>query len=226
MIYRASTAEEAVKLRHENPSSVYLAGGTEIMRLGSSAAADVIIDITALPLSGIEAADGKVSIGALAVLQDIKEAEVIPSFIREAASFCASLQLRNAATVGGNFALRRTDSYMAAALLASECDVEIMCSEGVKKMAASAYFEKPECRGLLLRFIVDTKREGRVKRISRASHMHAAVTAAVSEGCYAWSVSGSGTAYGHDRDGWKNIDIKDDLTGSAEYKRYLASVLL
>ena len=99
-IIRAESIEEAVKLRHEIENSAYLAGGTEVMRLGSSVDEDaVLIDINSLPLSGIRKENGKVIIGALTTLQEIKESELVPSFIREAAAFAASLQLRNAATI-------------------------------------------------------------------------------------------------------------------------------
>ena len=51
-----------------------LAGGTEVMRLGSSVDEDaVLIDINSLPLSGIRKENGKVIIGALTTLQEIKE---------------------------------------------------------------------------------------------------------------------------------------------------------
>lgn len=225
-IIKAGSAEEAVKLRHEIEGSVYLAGGTEIMRLNSSIAEDAsLIDITSLPLSGIRKEGGRIIIGSLATLQDIKNSELVPSFIREAAASDASLQLRNAATIGGNFALRRYDGYLVAALLASECSLEIMCSKGQKTKSVSEYFEKKGCKALILSFSIDENRTGYFKRIARASHMHAAVTAAESCGSWAYSVSGSGIAYGHDKDVYKTIDFKDDLTGSASYKKYLASVL-
>lgn len=225
-IIRAESIEEAVKLRHEIENSAYLAGGTEVMRLGSSVDVDaVLIDINSLPLSGIRKENGKVIIGALTTLQEIKESDLVPSFIREAAAFAASLQLRNAATIAGNFALRRDDGFMTAALLASECTVTIMCTKGKKEKSISEYFEKKECRAVIMNFVIDENRIGSIRRIARASHMHAAVIRAESCGCWAYTVSGSGIAYGHDKDVYKSIDFKDDLTGSASYKRYLASVL-
>ena len=90
MIHIARTAEEAVALRHSLEGSAYLAGGTEMMRLGSSlSGVREIIDVSSLPLSGISNAGGKVRIGALTTLQDVKESLLVPAFIREAASFCA-----------------------------------------------------------------------------------------------------------------------------------------
>lgn len=225
-IISATSAEEAVKLRHEIENSSYLAGGTEVMRLGSSIDEEcTLIDISSLPLSGITKENGKIRIGALTPLEDIRNSELVPAFIREAASFAASLQLRNAATIGGNFALRRSDSYMAAALLASGCTLRVMCTKGEKEKSVSEYFEKKGCRALILSFDIDESRKGSVHRIGRSSHSHAAVIMAESMGIWAYSVSGAGIAYGSDRNVYESIDYHSDLTGSAEYKKYLASVL-
>ncbi len=225
-IYRPESAEEAVRLRHEIEGSAYLAGGTEVMRLGSSlSSCSALIDISGLGLSGIKEEDGCVVIGAMTTLEEIKNSPLVPDFIRSAAAADASLQLRNAATIGGNFALRRNDSYMISAILAAESEADLMCHEGQKRKSAAAFLEKKECRALLLSFSVKAGRTGEVRRISRASHAHAAVTGAFSEGVYAYAVSGSGIAYGNDKDVWKEIGFASDLTGSAEYKRYLASVL-
>ena len=225
IIYHPSSAEEAVMLHHDNERSAYLAGGTEILRLGSDACGnDALIDVSALPLAGIKKEGGRVIIGALTTLEEIRQSEMVPEFIKEAAAFDASLQLRNRATIGGNFALRRTDSYLVPAILAADAEVTIMCRKGEKKKSAAEYFEKKNCRALILSFSFDADRKGVVKRIARSSHSHSAVSAAYSDGIYAYAVSSSGIAYG-DKDSWKNIEFVSDLTGSAEYKRYLASVL-
>ncbi|MBO8435433.1 MAG: FAD binding domain-containing protein [Spirochaetes bacterium] len=224
-IYHPLSAEEAVKLRHDHENSLYLAGGTEILRLGSDERdVDVLIDISNLSLSGITEKSGRVEIGAMTTLEEIRESELVPQFIRDAAAFCASLQIRNRATIGGNFALRRTDSYLVPALLAAEAEVKLMCNKGEKTKSVAEYFEKKECKGLLLSFSIEADRKGCVRRIARSSHAHAAVTGSLSESVYAYAVSSSGIAYGS-KDSWKDINYVSDLTGSAEYKRYLASVL-
>ena len=171
-----------MKLRHEIEGSAYLAGGTEVMRLGSSlAGCEAVIDINGLLLSGIREEDGRIVIGALTTLEEIRN-------------------------------------------LASEAVLSIMCSKGLKEKSAAEYFGKKECRALVLSFSIDKDRTGRYERIARSSHSHAAVTAAKSNGVYAYAVSGSGIAFGGE-DSWKDIQYADDLTGSADYKRYLASVI-
>ena len=49
--------------------------------------------------------------------------------------------------------------------------------------------------------------------------------AAASEGIYALSVSGSGFAYGTDPDLADTMEFTDDISGSAEYKKYLAKIV-
>ncbi len=119
-IYHPQTPLEAVTLRKENAeTAVYLAGGTDDLRLGGSAQGKDLIDINGLGMNELEICGDKLCIGALCTLQNLAESEIVPDFIREAALFCSSLAKRNAATVGGNLGLRRDDSYLAAALTAA-----------------------------------------------------------------------------------------------------------
>ena len=109
MIYHPRTPREAVNLRKEHAdTAVYLAGGTDDLRLGGAAEGKDLIDITGFDFNTITEKDGKVYIGALCTLQDVIESELVPAFIREAAGFCASFAKRNSATVGGNLG-RRAD---------------------------------------------------------------------------------------------------------------------
>ena len=125
-IYHPQTPLEAVKLRKENAeTAVYLAGGTDDLRLGGAAEGKDLIDINALGMDKIEICGDKLCIGARCTLQDLAECDLVPDFIREAAYFCSSLARRNAATVGGNLGLRRDDSYLAAVLTASEAVTQI-----------------------------------------------------------------------------------------------------
>ncbi len=226
VIHRPKTAMEATKLRHEIENSAYLAGGTEDLRLGSSVSSDAeLIDINALSLNDIFIKDDRLYIGACATLEDVVTSDIIPSFIREAASFCTSYERRNAATIGGNVATRREDSYMTAALVASECHVILECHKGEKEKSLVEYLEKKHCKGLLKYFIIDKSRQGWVKRIARSSSSHSTLIASHSASVYALSASGSHFEFGDTPDLYKKMEFKDDLTGSAEYKKYLASVI-
>ena len=56
------------------------------------------------------------------------------------------------------------------------------------------------CKRLIEYVVLDADRTGWVKRFTNTTSSHAAVTAAMSEGIYALSVSGSDFAYGNTPD--------------------------
>ena len=225
IIHQPSTLKDAVKLRHEIENSTYLAGRTEVLRLGSSIDPSAeIIDINALLDSSISERDGKIFIGGGATLQSIKECAILPDFIKNAASFCSSFEKRNSATIGGNVALKRDDSYMLASLIAAEAEVVIECHSGEKIKPLSVYIEKA-CKGIVKYIVISSSRKGWSKKIAISSASRAILIAAESEGVYALSVSGSPIAFSRDKDLYKNIEFTSDYRASAEYKKYLASVV-
>ena len=143
----AKTAEEAVSLKGQR--SAFLAGGTEINRLGTSCDASRLIGIGRVPtLDGInEYTDAEkgtryIRIGAMSTFQDIIESPLTPAYLKEACRFMGSRTKRNMATIGGNIALRRTDSYLYATLLASHAKLDMMCKDGaVIRKCTRAYLE-------------------------------------------------------------------------------------
>ncbi|MBQ3356834.1 MAG: FAD binding domain-containing protein [Oscillospiraceae bacterium] len=225
MIYKPTSVREAVALRTEHPEdTVYLAGGTDDLRLGSCAAGKDLIDINGLVDSTIDVKDGKLHIGALATLQDVVESPLVPAFIKEAAKFCSSFEKRNAATVGGNLALRRDDSYLAAAMCAAEATLLLYTSEGETERPV-AEFLKCTCTPIIEAVVLDADRTGWVKRFGNTAASHAALIAAQSGGVYALTVHGSGLAVGDSPAICETLDYKDDLTGGADYKKYLAKIV-
>lgn len=220
-IITPESLEEAVRIKNENPGSVYFAGGTAVYALGS--AYEMAVDISRIVKSEIFHTMHHVHISAMASLEKVMLSELSPALIRKAASFCPSLQLRNAATIGGNAAQRRDDGYLTAALLASGPSVVLMTAEGKKEVSMDDYLSG-KADGLILEFIFGKNLRGDVKRIGRTSHMHMAVSGAELDGVYAYTASSSGYAKG-DRDAWKELDFRDDALGSADYKRYLLSVM-
>lgn len=225
MIYKPTTLREAVALRTEHPDdAVYLAGGTDDLRLGSNAAGKDLIDINGLVDTAIEVKDGKLRIGGLATLQDIVESPLVPGFVKDAAKFCSSFEKRNAATVGGNLALRRDDSYLAAALCAAEATLLLCTADGEKERPA-AEFLKCTCTPIIEAVILDADRTGWVKRFGNTAASHAAVIAAQSGDVFALTVHGSGLAIGNSPAIYETLEYKDDLTGGADYKKYLAKIV-
>ena len=221
-IYQPQTPLEAVKLRKENAeTAVYLAGGTDDLRLGGAAEGKDLIDLNNLGMDKLEIDGEKLCIGARCTLQDLAECDLTPGFIREAARFCSSQARRNAATVGGNLGLRRDDSYLAAALTAAEAVLICMTPHGEKEKKIGDYLQS-ECKALIMKIVIDKERSGWIRRFGNTAASHAAVIAAESCGVYALSVHGSGFAYGTSPEIADSLEYHDDLTGSAEYKKYLA----
>ena len=164
MIYHPRTPQEAVNLRKEHAdTAVYLAGGTDDLRLGGAAEGKDLIDITGFDFNTITEKDGKVYIGALCTLQDVIESELVPAFIREAAGFCASFAKRSSATVGGNLGLRRSDSYLAAALTAADATLKSITPHGEQDKPVGEYLQS-DCKRLIEYVVVDKDRTGSVKR--------------------------------------------------------------
>lgn len=225
MIYHPATPQEAVNLRKQNAdTAVYLAGGTDDLRLGGAAEGKDLIDITLFDFNTITEKDGKVYIGALCTLQDVVESDLVPDFIRDAAKLCASFERRNSATVGGNLGLRRTDSYLAAAMTVAEATLKSVTPHGDEDKAIGEYLMS-DCKRLITYVVVDKKCKGWVKRFGSTSASHAALIAAKSGGNYALSVSGTPFVYGTTPELSKNMTFADDLTGSAAYKKYLAETV-
>lgn len=225
MIYHPKTPQEAVDLRKEHAdTAVYLAGGTDDLRLGGAAGGKDLIDITGFDFNTITEKDGKICIGALCTLQDVIESDLVPAFIKEAAAFCASFAKRNSATVGGNIGLRRSDSYMAAALTAADAVLKTVTPHGEEDKAIGEYLQS-DCMRLIEYIVIDKDRTGWVRRFGNTSSSHAALIAAVSGGRYALSASGSELAYGTAADLADHMSFVDDMTGSAAYKKYLASTV-
>lgn len=226
-IYHPKTALEAVQLRREHAdTAVYLAGGTDDLRLGGAAKGKDLIDINDLDekYDTITVKDEKVWIGARCTLQQVAESELVPAFIREAAAFCASFARRNSATIGGNVALRRSDSYTAAALTAAEAVLVSTTPHGENEKPIGEYLQG-QCKRFIRYIVVEKNRQGTVKRFGSTGAGHAALIAAESRGVYALSVSGSAFAYGNAPNLSEVMTFTDDITGSAEYKKYLAETV-
>ena len=101
----AKSPEEAIGAK--NATAVFIAGGTELNRLGTDAAtaADTLISLKKCAgLNEIKDAGDKVCIGAMCTFQQIAESEKVPAYLKEAAHFMASRTKRNMATIGGNIA--------------------------------------------------------------------------------------------------------------------------
>jgi xanthine dehydrogenase YagS FAD-binding subunit len=113
---RATDAASAVQAAAQNPDSVFIGGGTNLLDLMKYGVEEPkhLIDINRLDLHKIEELpDGSVRIGALARNSDMANHPLVRErypVLSEALLAGASAQLRNAATAGGNL-LQRTRCY-------------------------------------------------------------------------------------------------------------------
>lgn len=222
VIYHPQTTQEAVRLREENVDSVYLAGGTDDLRLnGGTDRETALIDINPLIGSGIaDIGDGVIKIEAGTTFQDMIDSPLVPDAVKKACFFNASFVKRNASTVGGNIALGRDDSYLLA--LFTALGVTLSTTDG--DMPVEEYGES-KSKAVILSLLLDTKKKAWVKRFALSSTTHASLIAATSGERYALSVKGSALVWGDSPDIWKKAVYVSDITGSAEYKKYLAQTV-
>lgn len=119
----AKDTEDALKMKRNNPRSVFYAGGTEINRLNSSLAAKTAISLGKLGLDTITEDDRSIRIGSMVTFQDLVDSDLVPQWLKDAALYCGSFTKRNMATIGGNLAMLSDHSYLGPALLASRARV-------------------------------------------------------------------------------------------------------
>src|SRR5438067_2406375 len=114
--YVRETTVAAATRSGARPSAKFIAGGTNLVDLMK---ADVerplhVVDINALPLSGIEEAQGGLRIGARARMADVDANPLVEQrfpAVSQALLASASPQLRNAASIGGNLMQRTRCPY-------------------------------------------------------------------------------------------------------------------
>jgi xanthine dehydrogenase YagS FAD-binding subunit len=113
----AADADSAVDLMTRTPGARYLAGGTnmvDLIREGVEQPA-TLVDITSLPLTGIEELPaGGLRIGALVRNSDLAASPLVRArfpVVAQAVLAGASAQIRNMATTGGNLLQRTRCGY-------------------------------------------------------------------------------------------------------------------
>ena len=137
----AGTVAEALEAK--KAGSAFLAGGTEVNRLGSSVEADTLVSIRHLKeLAQVDVKDGELQIGALCTFQQLIESECVPEWLKEACRFMASHTKRNMATIGGNVASARNDSYLIPTLIAVGAKI---CFDGDEEVGILDYLGGSSC---------------------------------------------------------------------------------
>ena len=255
----ASTLEEAVGCK--TPDAAFYAGGTEIGRLGSPVDAKTLILLKKIPeLYGIrvtgdpetENPSGSwLRIGAMCSFQEILDCDAAPAWLKTAVRYLASLPRRFKATVGGNIASWRSDSYLIPTLLAAGAKLEIAGMEGGEDpdqngngavpgrriLALKDYMEEREQLGnwLITAVYADLSHDLKVlsEHFSNTAQSHAYLSLAMGKKGEDYRIGMAVAGCGIYAPGilswsraWKEAGVRDDLYGSEEYKRYLAGITL
>jgi len=146
----AKTVGEALEFLKENPDSVLVAGGTDVMiRLRHRKLKNaVVINIREIPeLSGIRKADdGTIRIGPGTCFDDIYRNEIIRAYIPILASACnqvGSPQIRHIATIGGNLCNGAVSADSVPSLLALDAMLEITSENGIRKVPVCDFHSGP-----------------------------------------------------------------------------------
>ena len=142
-----SLAEVFDLLERHGERAKLLAGGQSLiaalnMRLS---APELLIDITRLTeLSGIEARDGKVRIGALTTHAEIERSAEIGRrlpLLAQAVPHIAHAAIRNAGTIGGSIALADPAAEWPACCVALDAQFVLASKAGTRRVAARAFFK-------------------------------------------------------------------------------------
>ena len=126
-----------------------LAGGQSllpVMKLRVARPA-LVVDVSRLPLRGVEARDGELHLGPLttwAELADVPELEnPALAAIAECARGIGDLQVRNRGTVGGSIAHADPASDMPAVLLALGATLTVRSTQGERRVALDDFLHGP-----------------------------------------------------------------------------------
>ncbi|HEU4902438.1 MAG TPA: xanthine dehydrogenase family protein subunit M [Flavisolibacter sp.] len=113
---KPTTVGAAITALNKDTKAKFIAGGTnlvDLMKRGVTTP-EKLIDITGLPLKGIEQSGSVIRIGALALNSEVAENELVKKhlpLLSQALKAGASQQIRNMATVGGNMLQRTRCGY-------------------------------------------------------------------------------------------------------------------
>lgn len=247
----AKSPEEAAG--YKTASAAFIAGGTEANRLGSKVPEQAETLISLKKCSGlgqIEKAGKEVKIGSMCTFQQIATSDAVPAYLKEAALFMASRTKRNMATIGGNIAALRSDSYLLPTLFAVCARVEVLTPDGKQSdICVNSFKEAAEAGENMLITAVIVPDDVKVlsRRYSNTAQSHAVLTmsAAVLEkgftlagaikNCGIYRFKGFEEAVKKNPaiseeeaiaffKGADSLKISEDMFGGEAYKRYLLGV--
>jgi probable selenate reductase FAD-binding subunit len=165
--YRPATIQEAVKLKKEHPSSVFMAGGTEVNSKGwcdrrpGAPVIDRAIGIAHLQPGGFRQSPAGLEIAATTTVQALIDRPESPPLLSEAARQFANRNIRNMATIGGNIGACKSCSNLIPSLLALDARLRVASEKGDEEIPLGRYMESPDPDILILAVVIPGESPGR-----------------------------------------------------------------
>lgn len=232
---KAESLDQAWDLNQRSSNAIL--GGGCWMRMGERQY-DTLIDLSDLELDQIQDGEQEVTIGAMTTLRQLETSPVLHQSFGDLFARCAQhivgVQFRNCATLGGSVYARFGFSDVVTALLALDCQVELVKAGQID---LRDYVSMERDRDVLAKVYV--KKSGRQAAYESARNSHTdlpVLTCALSvqDGIYR-AVVGSrpGGPKVVECDSWpqlleqvQGLEYGDNMRASAKYRRHLAGVLL
>lgn len=231
--FRPLTLDEAVALA-SHPDAVIIAGGTSVNADAGRSGANAV-DLQALGLEGVESRNGTIRIGAMTLLQDLVESDLVPDVLRNLARREAPSTIRNAATIGGTIGAMDPESELLAGLLAYGAIVTLATADSMTDHSLNDILSDPGLIGRGIMTAVTAPSTGfaaadRTGRTPMDRPIVMAVAHVSAEGASPGSVRLAMTGVAPlpvivDSERIDDLDPPSDFRGSSEYRRRLASVL-
>ncbi len=146
--HQPESLEEAFELKKSIPESLYISGGTDLMvRIKKKELRPTaLISLRSIPgLSGIE--DGRtIRIGAMTSVSEIAKNPVLQEkhpVLVQAANALGSVQIRNAATIGGNLCNGSPAADLTPPLLVLQADVRLQNGQKSREIPLVKFFRGP-----------------------------------------------------------------------------------
>lgn len=239
--FRPDSIEQALELkRHYPQQAVWFAGGSKINATPTQSGSRIAISLEKLSLDWADWDNGHLRIGMMTRLQTLRDTHFIPDALFEALGFIDSRHLRNQSTLGGEIAGEQDESVLLPVLLA--LDALLVFADG-ETMPLESWLAAKDDRLLTELVIHEPYRACATRKISRSSAGLSVLTAAVAlteAGETRIALDGVADAPLRLRDVESQslqgealeeavrqaIFPRDDIRGSAAYKRFIAGVVV
>ena len=251
MIPAAVGYARATDLRHAlellgDPDAKAIAGGQSLLPVMKLRIArpSLLVDLSRLPLRGVDIEDGSLRIGALTTWSELAAEPGLDrpglAAIGECVREIGDLQVRNRGTVGGSLAHADPASDMAAVLLALDASVTLVSAGGRRSLALGDFLLGPFTTALapaelVIDVVVPLPPRGSGSAYASVQHpasgfpLAGAAAVVAGDGTTRVAITGVAArpflAGGDVGDAIGSIDVLGDGFASADYRRHLAGVV-